>query len=202
MPDIAQIILTLPWIILALVVHEFCHAWTSYRLGDPTPQQDGRLSLNPLAHIDPIGMIFLIIFRFGWAKPVQVNPQYYRNPMRGILWVSLAGPGGNFLLAVLFAIIIRVSIMFEVPFIFIQYFFSGLAINLGLGIFNLIPIPPLDGSKILRYFLKGSVGYTFDRLEPYGIFILLAFLGLGWHYRILMPAMNALVYLLTGFKLF
>ena len=171
--NLQEMLLTLPWILLALSFHEFCHAWVSHRLGDPTPEQEGRLSLNPFAHIDPIGFIFLLFFRFGWAKPVQINPYYYKNPMRGTLWVSLAGPGANFILAILFTVIIRVGQPLGIPFELLRYFVTGLYITLGLGFFNLIPIPPLDGSKVLRYFLKGNLGSYYDRFEPFGMFILL-----------------------------
>lgn len=200
--NILNIILMLPWILLALVFHEFCHAWVSFRLGDPTPKYEGRLSLNPLAHIDPFGLIALIIFRFGWAKPVQINPLYYKNPMKGTFWVSLAGPGGNFLLAVIFSIIIRMLLIIGISGQIVGYLVVGLGYNLALGFFNLIPIPPLDGSKILRYFLKGSAGRFFDQLEPYGFFILIIFLMLQWHSIILVPLINTALYLLTGINLY
>lgn len=166
----------LPWIIFGLVFHEFCHAWVSHRLGDPLPEQQGRLTLNPLKHIDPIGLLAIILLRFGWAKPVQINPRNYQNPLRDTVWVSLAGPAGNFILAIIFTIIIRIMFNFNIEQKLLSYFLLGLFYMLALGFFNLIPIPPLDGSKILRYFLKGSVGYQYDRLEPYGIFILLILL--------------------------
>jgi Zn-dependent protease len=200
--DIQSILLTLPWIILALVFHEFCHAWVSYRLGDPTPRWEGRLSLNPLAHIDPFGLIALIIFRFGWAKPVMINPRYYKNPMQGTLWVSLAGPGANFILAIVFAVIIRIMVLLGFSGQIVVFFIWGLVITLNLGFFNLIPIPPLDGSKVLRYFLRGSAGYQFDRLEPYGFFLLVIFLLLRLHTYVLVPLTGLAVYLLTGLRIY
>src|SRR5690349_19933232 len=100
--DFREIILVLPWVILSLMFHEYCHAWASNRLGDPTPKQEGRLSLNPLVHIDLIGLLAIVFLRFGWAKPVQINPRYYKDPMKGMLQVAFAGPAGNFILALFF----------------------------------------------------------------------------------------------------
>ena len=194
-------ILGLPWILLAFSFHEFCHAMVSYRLGDPTPEREQRLTLNPIRHIDPIGMITIALFGFGWAKPVQINPRYYKNPVKGMLFVALAGPAGNFILAVLLAVVIRVIAPMGITLFRISvssYLVLGMVYNLRLGIFNLIPIPPLDGSKVLRYFLRGSAGYQFDRIEPYGFYILILFLILNLHYYILNPAVSVLSQLLLG----
>lgn len=171
-----EILLDLPWILLGLVYHEFCHAWAANRLGDPTPKQEGRLSLNPLVHIDFVGLLALVFLRVGWAKPVQISPRYYKDPMKGMLQVSLAGPTGNFILAILFAIIIRTLILINMDSWIISYVFRGLWYTIMLGFFNLIPVPPLDGSKVLRYFIRGSAAYYFDRLENLGFLILLILL--------------------------
>ncbi len=178
-----QLVLSLPWIILGFSFHEYCHAWMSRRFGDPLPEREGRLTLNPIKHIDPFGLLALIIFRFGWAKPVQINPRFYRNPQKDTMWVSLAGPVGNFILAIVIVLLMRIMFLLHIQYSFnglvIECLYEGVYIMLALGFFNLLPIPPLDGSKILRYFLRGSIGYYFDRLEPYGfiILILLVFLG-------------------------
>jgi len=195
---IQEYIYPLPWIIFGLVFHEFCHAWVSNRLGDPLPGQQGRLTLNPLKHLDPIGLLAIILLRFGWAKPVQINPRYYKNPLRDTVWVSLAGPVGNFILAIIFTIIIRVMVNFYIEQRLLNYFILGLFYMLALGFFNLIPIPPLDGSKILRYFLRGSVGYQYDRLEPYGIFILLILLLFTGLPDLLSQFINVLIPLLVA----
>jgi len=132
-------------LIIAITVHEFMHAYSAYRLGDPTAKAYGRLSLNPMVHLDPFGTLFLLIVGFGWGKPVPVNPDYFQNPRTGELITSLAGPGINLVVAAIFALIYRflpVSPASEVINIIIY-------INLVLCVFNLIPIPPLDGSKIV-----------------------------------------------------
>jgi Zn-dependent protease len=207
-----SMLLSLPWVLLAIVFHEFCHAWVSNRLGDPTPRLEGRLSLNPLVHIDPLGILALVIFHFGWAKPVMINPNYYRDPLRGTLWVSLAGPAGNFMLAVLFALVIRFFNFFDLWYLinplissvgisFLDYFLLGLAINLGFGFFNLIPVPPLDGSKILRFFIRGRAGFWFDRYQNFGFIVLIAFLYLGVIGWVLAPAVRFASFILTGYSI-
>jgi Zn-dependent protease len=196
--DFRGIILALPWILLSLVFHEFCHAWASNRLGDPTPKQQGRLSLNPFVHIDLIGLFALIFLRFGWAKPVQINPKYYQDPMKGMLQVSLAGPAGNFILALLFAITIRIMLYMKINNEITAYFGLGLWYTVALGFFNLLPIPPLDGSKVLRYFLRGSAGYFYDRFEFFGIFILLFLLIFDRFRVILFTLVNYCASLLIG----
>ena len=143
-----------PVILLAIVSHEYAHGWVSDRLGDPTPRQSGRLSLNPFRHLDLMGALCLLIFRVGWAKPVPIDPRYYKDRKKGILYVSLAGPGINFVLAfislllegVLMKLGSRASILI---WVLCQFGYYSAVINVGLGLFNLIPIPPLDGSKIV-----------------------------------------------------
>lgn len=170
----------IPAALIAIILHEISHGLVSSWLGDPTPKRQGRLSLNPLKHLDPIGTLCLIIFHVGWAKPVVVNPEYYKNKKRGMALVALAGPVTNFILAIVSIIIISLITAFattETTFINIIFnFFTYLAIiNLGLGIFNLIPIPPLDGSRIIGAFLSDAAYEMYMKIERYG-FIIIAIL--------------------------
>jgi Zn-dependent protease len=189
-----ETLILLPWIILSLSIHEFSHAIVSYRLGDPTPAQEGRLSLNPLVHIDPLGLLMLLIAKIGWAKPVQINPAYYRNPAKGTLFVSLAGPFSNLLLALLLAIVFRISVFYKVQYPFYyEFVMFGIWINVVLAVFNLIPIPPLDGSKVLRYFVHGRLGELIDKMEPIGFFIVIALVFTGIFSKIVVPIMQIIV---------
>ncbi|MDD4364179.1 MAG: site-2 protease family protein [Synergistales bacterium] len=180
MPDITQLLLSLPAVLWAITFHEFCHGYVAYRLGDPTPRLRGRLTLNPLAHLDPIGALMLLLFRFGWAKPVPIDTRYFRKPKRDLVLVSLAGAGGNLATAILCGLIVRL-----VPYPFVNNYALGLfiqlmiLINIGLAVFNLLPIPPLDGSKLLYVFLPGRWLQGFFWLERYGMFVLMALLALG-----------------------
>ncbi len=190
--NIERLLYSAPAVLIAMVLHELSHAYVSYRLGDPTPKQTGRLTLNPLKHLDPIGSICLLVLGFGWAKPVQINPNYYKNPKVGTLWVSLAGPGMNFLLAFIgslgVSLIYKItgdSISFQTEagyraFLYIfRFLYYFMLINIGLGVFNLIPFPPLDGSKVLATILPDRLYYTWMRYERYGQFILMVLLYAG-----------------------
>lgn len=185
---ILDLLLTLPAILLAMSVHELCHGYAAYRLGDPTAKWMGRLSLNPFRHIDPFGFIMLLVFRFGWAKPVSVDPRFLKKPKRDMAIISLAGPVSNFIFAFfsafLYMLVFRLGI--EFAWISSSVFFSALTVieymvyvNLGLGVFNLIPIPPLDGSKILYAFLPYGVVYKIQAYERYISFALFLLLFLG-----------------------
>jgi len=198
MNTIFELMLLIPVLLFSLSLHEFSHGYVSYKLGDPTPKNQGRLTLNPIAHLDPMGSIVLLITRrFGWAKPVPINPNYYKNPRKGIMLVSLAGPFANFFLAVVFALTARIVVFFSsaglyqlqqsgygnlVQTIFV-FFQLAVTINLALGFFNLLPVPPLDGSKILRGILPRSFDKYLRKLEgPYGMVLLLvlAYTGILW----------------------
>ena len=152
--NLIEYLYIVPAALIAIMLHEIAHGLVSYWLGDPTPKRQGRLSLNPLKHLDPVGTICLILFHVGWAKPVVVNPDYYKKRKLGMALVALAGPLTNFIVAIVSMIIIGFILKFAnsslAIFDIINTFLLILAIiNIGLGVFNLIPIPPLDGSKIL-----------------------------------------------------
>jgi len=173
--------MVIPAALLSVIFHELCHGYIAYRLGDPTAKAEGRLSVNPLKHIDPIGLLSLILFRFGWAKPVHVDMRYFKKPKIGMALVALAGPLSNFLLALLSMLILCLMAFFSVEAIWLYTFFAYLAmISLGLGIFNLIPVPPLDGSKLFGALLPDRLYYKVLRYERYGMLVLIALLYLGW----------------------
>ncbi|MCL4479679.1 MAG: site-2 protease family protein [Deltaproteobacteria bacterium] len=213
--SLKEFILLIPVILFSLMIHEICHGLVADKLGDPTARLTGRLTFNPLAHLDPIGTLMLFIAHFGWAKPVMVNPYNLRNPKKDMIWISLAGPGANFSLAIMAGIIIRftlnyslnsmnnvvVSSLFVMLILFLQ-------INLALGIFNLIPIPPLDGSKVLFGLLPTESEHKFYWLEKYGMVILLilfvldSFTPIKILSIILWLPANMLSYLFSGYSLF
>lgn len=181
MPDLKILILLLPILLFALTVHEFSHGLTAYLLGDPTPKRAGRLTLNPLKHLDLFGTLTLILTQaIGWAKPVPINPNYFKNPWRDMAITSAAGPLSNFLLAILFAFSYHLfnilnlnfeEIKISEPMAIISYL--SVKINLGLALFNFLPIPPLDGSKILVKFLPPYLRENYLRLELMGFFLIL-----------------------------
>lgn len=191
--------------LLGIILHEIAHGWVAKRCGDPTAQMLGRLSLNPISHIDPMGLAVFGLtsltgsFVFGWAKPVPVNPRYFRNPERDMMLVSLAGPATNFLLAASFGLLLYI-LAFWLPFRELQhnivYRFAlsscqaGVIINFGLAWLNLVPIPPLDGSKILAYFLPQQWAWKFMDLGRYGFIILLVLLFTGILSKILGPLVS------------
>ncbi|WP_346928756.1 site-2 protease family protein [Clostridium sp.] len=180
--NIKELIYLIPAILIAVSLHEFAHGYASYKLGDPTPKSTGRLSLNPLAHLDPVGTICLLFFHFGWAKPVQVNPYYYKDKRRGMALVGLAGPMMNFLIALIcaFAIEIILKVTGGYGGDVILFMFNLLnytyIINIGLGVFNLIPFPPLDGAKIVGALLPEEKYFKFMKYERYGQLIIFALL--------------------------
>ncbi len=175
------LILLIPVILLALTVHEVSHGLVAYRLGDPTAKNAGRLTLNPISHLDPIGTLMLFLVHFGWAKPVPVDPRYFANPKRDMLWVALAGPGANMVMAFLSGLVIRFVNLNPQVFTggfagqaFVTMMVLSLQINLALAIFNLLPVPPLDGSKVLYGILPPQYEHIAVNLERYGPGVLLA----------------------------
>lgn len=180
--------------LLGIILHEVAHGWAASRCGDPTAKFMGRLTLNPLPHIDPVGLLAFVLtslsgaFVFGWAKPVPVNPRYFRNPARDMMLVALAGPVTNFLLAILFGLLLLAVLHIFPPQAWLHnstYIFAlksiqtGVIINFGLGWLNLIPIPPLDGSKVVAYFLPMNAALRYLSVERYGFVILLLLLFTG-----------------------
>ena len=165
--------------LIAIIIHEVAHGYTAYLMGDKTAKTDGRLSLNPLKHIDWIGAVCLVLFHFGWAKPVPVNPYFFKNRRLGIVLVSLAGPLSNFILAILAIIGLCICDIFVLNVLFFQFFYTLSAVSLGLGIFNLIPIPPLDGSKIFAQLLPINARIKYLNFERYGWIILFLLIYFG-----------------------
>ena len=173
-------------VLLCLVVHEVCHGLAAYWLGDPTAKQGHRLSLNPIHHLDPFGLLMMVVVGFGWAKPVPVDPRYFRKPKQGMAITALAGPVSNFLLAYVSAILYSglyavLVVRGETTGLALALEFFGVLVtlNIGLGIFNLIPFPPLDGSKVVAMFLSDRQYVQWMRLERYGMIVLMAALWFG-----------------------
>jgi Zn-dependent protease len=184
--DIQIIILLIPPILLALTFHEYMHGWAAYKMGDPTAKMAGRLTMNPIAHLDPIGTLMLFLVHFGWAKPVPVDPRYFRNQKRDMLIVAAAGPLANMVLALLSGLLVRLfrDGQFNfLPLSIIQPVYMmiilSLQINLALAIFNLVPIPPLDGSKILMGLVPPRYEAQVEWLERYGGYFLMAIILIG-----------------------
>lgn len=211
--DPATLIIRIVTLIIAFTVHEFAHAWTATRFGDETPRFNGRLTLNPLAHLDPLGSLALLLAGFGWAKPVPVNPYALgkRSPS-AMMWVSLAGPLSNLLLAIIATIPLRLGIVSYFPRQIAggwlpspgEFLFGFIWINLVLCLFNLIPLPPLDGDKILDYFAPPSLARILETIRPMGpiLLMLLIFalpaIGVDVLGFILYPALYNILSLLLG----
>ncbi|MEW6276101.1 MAG: site-2 protease family protein [Bacillota bacterium] len=200
LPSPYEMLLMVPAIVLGLTFHEFAHGWTADRLGDPTARYQGRLTLNPAAHIDVIGLIMLFIAGFGWAKPVPVNPVNLRGNMRrSMMVVSLAGPAANMVLAVAGAVALGLG-LWQVP-LWREIFMAIIRINVVLAVFNLLPVPPLDGSKILAGLLPGRQQWLYT-LENYGVIILLVLLFTGVIGKVLgiiiFPVYRFLIGIATG----
>jgi len=191
MSYISQIIITALASLLALTVHEFAHGYASYKLGDPTARALGRLTLNPIRHLDPIGAICLVFFHFGWAKPVPIDPRYFKRPKRDFSIVALAGPLTNLILSFLsalgFLLLLRAYYTIDFRAVIVENFFFNLVyfmsafhiVNLGLAIFNLIPVPPLDGSRLLNVILPTRLYFKVMEYERYIYFGLIGWLLLG-----------------------
>ncbi|HET7713022.1 MAG TPA: site-2 protease family protein [Patescibacteria group bacterium] len=177
-------------LLLAITFHEAAHAWVADKLGDKTPRYMGRVNLNPLAHLDPVGTLLILFAGFGWGKPVQFNPLSLRNPALGAALISLAGPLTNFILAGVFAILIRLEIA---P---LNLWAQIAAINIMLGVFNLVPFAPLDGEKVVGGLLPPSLRAGWSSIQAYGIFYLIAFIFLAG--PLLGRVINIIFTILTG----
>jgi Zn-dependent protease len=163
-------------LIVAATVHEFAHAYVADRLGDPTPRGQGRLTLNPLAHLDPLGTLLILLAGFGWAKPVQINPANFRDWRRDSIVVAAAGPLANVTLLFILGVPYKLGLLEAGPLgasAFSRLLLVTIQINAMLAVFNLIPIPPLDGSKILMGLLPPAQAVSYARIQPYGVLILL-----------------------------
>lgn len=201
--EIVTLLLSIPAILIALTVHEYAHGYAAWKLGDPTARSLGRLSLNPLSHIDPIGAICLLLFRFGWAKPVPINARYFKKPRRDLAITALSGPLANFALSFLSALLfvslglllLRLSPFFEssrLLTLFLEYTLDFLlilhSVNLTLGLFNCLPVPPLDGSRFLLFLLPRGLYFKVMKYERLISLILLLLLITGLLHGVLVGA--------------
>ncbi|PIP68491.1 MAG: site-2 protease family protein [Candidatus Omnitrophica bacterium CG22_combo_CG10-13_8_21_14_all_43_16] len=198
-----SVLLSLCIFFFAVIIHEYSHGWVAWKLGDSTARFMGRLTLNPLAHIDPIGTIFLPLILimthspvlFGWAKPVPVDFFNLNNPKRDMVWVGLAGPAANLIFAIL------LSLLLKIPFLTASYFAvsvitTAIMANLVLAVFNLLPIPPLDGSRVAMGLLPYHLSAEYAKIEPYGFIIIFALLWIGAINTIIWPIVISLARLL------
>jgi len=206
--------LDLPAFIIGIGFHEFCHAFAADKLGDPTPREQGRVSLNPIEHLDPLGTFLPIMLSLngspvilGWGKPVEVNPNKFRNPHSGFGIVSVAGPLGNLLICILVGLFLRLTPSFpslikalttpEGNF-FYRFLFRIFALNLGLFLFNLVPIPPLDGAKVLSWVGGERVRETMEKIGDFSILVFILFISSGLDTMLLGPLFFELTKLLAG----
>ncbi|MDW7651977.1 MAG: site-2 protease family protein [Bacillota bacterium] len=197
-----DLLLRIAAILIAITFHEVAHGYVAYRLGDDTAKNQGRLSLNPIKHLDPLGALMFVIFRFGWAKPVPVNPLYFKGDRRrGMFLVGLAGPLTNFVLAFI-AVLLLVSVSAWQSGAALVFLREVMFINVILGVFNLIPFPPLDGSKLLAYLLPRQSAYRLGQLEQYGPLVLILLLATGMLGRILFPLVEFVINALATIALF
>lgn len=199
MGDVTGILLMIPPLLFALTFHEYCHAYVATRLGDPTARLLGRLTLNPIAHLDVTGtLVFVLTQRIGWAKPVPVDERYLKHPRRDMMWIALAGPISNLILALIFGTIVRfvapIHMTGTMERLLLYMVEGSVLVNLGLAAFNLIPIFPLDGSRILTGLLSRVWAERYRQFDHVGPFVLLGIVVLG-----MVTGVNLFSYIVTPF---
>ncbi len=200
---IQQIIIQAPAFLFALTFHELAHGYVANVLGDSTAKDAGRLTFNPLKHLDPMGTLAIFIIKIGWAKPVPVNPNNFKNPRKDILFVALAGPMANMLLAVASTILLKLLLAVSIfpPFIMnplLLMLQASVWVNVLLAIFNCLPIPPLDGSKVLMGLLPQELAYSYSKIEPFGFILLLILFATGMIQQVIGPIINLTFHILLG----
>ena len=197
-------------VLFAVALHEAAHAWMADKKGDSTARMLGRLTFNPIKHIDPVGtiivpvlMVVLTGFAFGWAKPVPVDARNLRNPKKDMMWVAAAGPVSNFLQALFWAVFLNISVMFfdgrsSISLFFLLMPIAGITINVILGVLNLLPIPPLDGGRIMSGLLSPRAAMQYSKIEPYGFFIIIALMLTGILSYIIFPVIAVFLMVLSS----
>jgi len=216
MDTIYRLLIQIPILLITLTIHEFSHGYVAYLLGDDTAKRAGRLTLNPISHIDPVGLLMLFIVRIGWAKPVPVNPYNFKNQKRDMAITAAAGPAANFAMAIILSVIFNLLKTANPNLLYsgsvLAQLFTGMLvyailINLALGIFNLIPIPPMDGSKILGGFLSDEAYYKYTAQERKGAQILMIIFAISFVFKLniigalIIPPLNFFLKLLIGITL-
>ena len=202
--NFGELIYVVPAALLAICGHEYAHGYVSWKLGDPTPEMDGRLTLNPLDHLDPMGTLALIFFHFGWAKPVRINSWYYKDRKKGVFMVSLAGVTANFLMALIGLIFMGLIYKFTGGYVsgilltFYNFFNYFVVLNVGLAVFNLIPIPPLDGAKTFGILFKNDENYLDSRVNAQGYIVIAVLMLTGVLGPILSFVQNIIIGVLWG----
>ena len=195
MPDLQTLFIWIIPVLFAITLHEAAHGWIASKFGDHTARMMGRVTLNPVKHIDPIGTILVpaallimpaVTFIFGWAKPVPINFNALRSPKSGMIWVALAGPGANLIMAIGWLFVFFLAIKMNIP-ILQRMADAGILINILLAVFNLLPIPPLDGSRVISALLPNPLAYKYNQLEQYGLFILIGLMYFGGFTKIVKP---------------
>ena len=184
---VIQFLIFVPIFLITITVHEYSHAYAAYKMGDPTARSLGRLTLNPIKHIDPIGLVMILIVGFGWAKPVPINTRHFKNARKGMMISAAAGPLSNLFMALIGAVILGLINFFYYSYAssaitvveMARWFFSQfMTLNVYFAVFNLIPVPPLDGSRIVSYILPYKLSYYYNYVERYGILILILLMNI------------------------
>jgi Zn-dependent protease len=207
MPNLQTLLIYIIPLLFAITLHEAAHGWVASKLGDHTARMMGRVTLNPIKHVDPVGTILVPLalllmpgvgFIFGWAKPVPINFRALRSQKSGMIWVALAGPGANFLMAIGWLILAIISLKLE---LFILYSMArvGIFLNILLAVFNLLPIPPLDGSRVISALLPGPLAYKYGQFEQYGFLILLGLMFIGGFQLFVLPIVTQIQLLFLAF---